>query len=410
MRNQQLSDYFDGFVIKRLSAVEADPLTSNQHEFNGVRALKDLLGTEKAVFAARFVYLSEEETEDLATNARLTWYDARIAHPARSEFRLYFESNPILERAVEGDLLFIGKTPRGQVLVVVAEANSPAEKQLLWLFRLDKTTQESFRFTEHTQFQHVGISFIERHFLENLGVATIAYQGALLDQILKTFGPTFPRTKDFSAFARSLVPDTNPITDPDETLMKWLDQEEIIFRTLERHIVSEKLTAGFNNDVDGFISYSLGVQNRRKSRAGHAFENHLQQIFVDNRVVFTRGGTTENNSKPDFIFPGMDSYNDDSFPSKMLTMLAAKTSCKDRWRQILTEAKRVDQKHLVTLEPGISESQTDEMKASHVQLISPQSIHGSFSIQQQEWLINVKDFLFTLQDKQSGPSFVSMPI
>lgn len=408
MSNQQLSEYFDGFVIKRLSAVEADPRSSNQHEFNGVRALKNLLGTEKATFDARFIYLSEEESEDLASHAGLTWYDARNAHPTRSEFRLYFESNPILEQAEEGDLLFIGKTPRGQVLVVVAEANSLAEKQLLWLFRLGQPTQESFRFTEHSKFQHVGISFVERQFLENLGIVTIAYQGALLDQILKTFGPTFPRTKDFSAFARSLAPDINPITDPDGTLLKWLDQEEIIFRTLERHIVSEKLSAGFNNDVDGFISYSLGVQNRRKSRAGHAFENHLQQLFVENRVVFTRGGTTENNSKPDFIFPGMDSYKDDLFPLEMLTMLAAKTSCKDRWRQILTEAKKVKQKHLITLEPGISESQTDEMKASKVQLISPQSIHESFSINQQEWLINVKDFLFILQHKQSGLSLTSI--
>lgn len=402
MSNQQLSDYFDGFVIKRLSAVEADPLTSNQHEFNGVRALKDLLGSEKAVFDARFVYLSEEESEDLATYARLTWYDARNAHPTRSEFRLYFETNPILEEAVEGDLLFIGKTPGGQVFVVVAEANSSAEKQLLWLFRLGQSTQEAFRFTEHSQFQHVGISFVERHFLEHLGIATIAYQGALLDQILKTFGPAFPRTKDFSAFARGLVPDTNPIADPDETLLQWLDQEEIIFRTLERHIVSEKLSEGFNNDVDDFIGYSLSVQNRRKSRAGHAFENHLQQIFVENHIHFTRGGTTENNSKPDFIFPGMDSYKDDLFSTELLTMLAAKTSCKDRWRQILTEAKRVDQKHLVTLEPGISESQTDEMKANCVQLISPRSLHDSFSSQQQTWLIDVKSFLFALHSKQSN--------
>ena len=65
MSNQQLSDYFDGFVIKRLSAVEVDPLASNQHEFNGVKALKNLLGAEKVDFDARFVYLSEEEGEPI---------------------------------------------------------------------------------------------------------------------------------------------------------------------------------------------------------------------------------------------------------------------------------------------------------------------------------------------------------
>jgi hypothetical protein len=273
---------------------------------------------------------------------------------------------------------------------------------LLWLFRQDQSTQNTFRFTERSHFQHVGISFVERQLLEQLGIATVTYQGELLDLILKTFGPSFPRTKEFSAFARRLVSDVDPVADPDKTLMRWLDQEEIVFRTLERHLVSEKLVEGFSDDVDDFIGYSLGVQNRRKSRAGHAFENHLQQIFVENQILFTRGSTTENKSKPDFIFPGIDNYKDDLFSPEMLTMLAAKTSCKDRWRQILTEAKRVDQKHLVTLEPGISESQTDEMKANRVQLVSPQSLHDSFSIQQQKWLINVRGFVFALHRKQSN--------
>ena len=42
-------------------------------------------------------------------------------------------------------------------------------------------------------------------------------------------------------------------------------------------------------------------------------------------------------------------------------MLAVKSTCKDRWRQILAEADRLPVKHLLTLEPGISVAQTDEM-------------------------------------------------
>lgn len=45
------------------------------------------------------------------------------------------------------------------------------------------------------------------------------------------------------------------------------------------------------------------------------------------------------------------------------TMLGVKSTCKDRWRQVLSEAKRIDNKHLATLEPGISENQTAEMQA-----------------------------------------------
>lgn len=408
MSAQRLSDYFDGFVIKRLSAVETDPSVSNQHEFNGVRELKKLLGTEKVEFPARFVFLSEEESENLSAEAQLTWYDARIADPTRSEFRLYFESNSVLEEASAGDLLFIGKTPNEQLFVVIAEANSTAESQLLWLFRLNHSLQYGFSFTDHSQFQRVGIGFVERQLLEQLGIATVTYQGELLDLILKTFGSSFPTTKVFSEFARTLVVDADPLGDPDGTLLRWLDQEEIIFRMLERHIVSEKLTEGFHDDVDNFISYSLGVQNRRKSRAGHAFENHLQHIFVENRTLFSRGSTTENNSRPDFIFPGISAYEDSYFPSENLTMLAAKTTCKDRWRQILTEAERVGLKHLTTLEPSITENQTDEMKANSVQLVVPESLHGSYSSIQRPWLFTLKHFVKQMIAKQSNMGLLQL--
>ena len=45
-----------------------------------------------------------------------------------------------------------------------------------------------------------------------------------------------------------------------------------------------------------------------------------------------------------------------------------KSTCKDRWRQVLTEADRIEKKYLFTLEAAISNNQTDEMQAKNVQL------------------------------------------
>jgi hypothetical protein len=65
----------------------------------------------------------------------------------------------------------------------------------------------------------------------------------------------------------------SPIEEPDKTLIAWLEREEMLFKTLEKHIVSKKkkLEQGFENriDVDDFISF----------RAGFAFENHLESIL-----------------------------------------------------------------------------------------------------------------------------------
>ncbi len=74
-------------------------------------------------------------------------------------------------------------------------------------------------------------------------------------------------------------------------------------------------------------------------------------------------------------------------------MLAAKSVCKERWRQILPEADRIGAKHLVTLEPGISAAQTDQMMAHAVQLIVPQSLQPSYTSDQSEWLWSLDRFV-----------------
>jgi hypothetical protein len=61
MRPGYLSQYFDGVALKRLSVVEADVIHSNQHEFNSVEELRDILGEPdgKVRFGAKFLYLTD---------------------------------------------------------------------------------------------------------------------------------------------------------------------------------------------------------------------------------------------------------------------------------------------------------------------------------------------------------------
>ena len=104
----QLSEYFVGAAGKTLSTVETSRQASNQHEFNGVKALTDLLGEPigRAVIPARFIYL-DDELPTTESEGTLTWYDAR--RPARQErgvmrweYRLYYADNPVLQTARGG--------------------------------------------------------------------------------------------------------------------------------------------------------------------------------------------------------------------------------------------------------------------------------------------------------------------
>lgn len=397
MRKGFLSAYFDGVVVKRLSAVEADPVLSNQHEFNGVLAMKRILGTERQNYRARFLYLGEEEDDALTVECFLTWYDAREAHPTRSEYRLYFPPTSVTERAAAGDLMVIGKRPDGTLHVIIAQAASTAENQLRWLFGLPQQLETRFEVREFEQDGDIEIGFAARFILNELGVETEEADSDRLDSLIERFKGVFPSTAIFSAFARETLPDVDPLDDPDAALLAWMEREEKLFRRMENQMVSRRLDEGFRvedkADVDAFILYSLSVQNRRKSRAGYALENHLDEIFGVWNLQYDRQAVTENNARPDFLFPGTDEYHDEGFPSDKLFMLGVKTTCKDRWRQVLSEAKRIRQKHLFTLEPGISSSQTSEMQQNSLQLVLPTELHSTYSLHQQEWLMSLREFI-----------------
>ena len=101
----------------------------------------------------------------------------------------------------------------------------------------------------------------------------------------------------------------------------------------------------------------------RKSRAGKSFEHHLAALFSGNELLFEEQVVTEGNKKPDFIFPSANAYHDRAFSDERLVFLAAKTTCKDRWRQILNEADRFKgkTKYLCTLQQGMTVKQVNEM-------------------------------------------------
>src|SRR6476469_6032913 len=97
MKQGYLSEFFTGVAIKKLSAVEANPARSNQHEFNGVTEVIQIFvrASGKHTYDAKFVYLSDGDDEPVLDSGFVTWYDARENHPKRTEHRLYFPSTMV---------------------------------------------------------------------------------------------------------------------------------------------------------------------------------------------------------------------------------------------------------------------------------------------------------------------------
>lgn len=405
MKRGQLSDYFEGVGVKRLSAVDAEPKTSNQHEVGTTKMMRDdFLGeTHQQKFPAIYIWLGGDQ-EGFTEESWATHYDARINKPRAAEWRLYYPSNPVTEAMKVGDTLFLAKDQGGVLWFIVAPEGSTSEQQLFWLFGL-RPEGKSFVSREFSDAEPE-LDFAARFILDEIGVEFEEPEADKLDSIIEKFGMTFPKTAEFSDLARLTLPEVHAEDDPDAALIAWLDHEEALFRRLERKVVSSRIEAGFVNDngtdVDGFISFSLSVQNRRKSRMGHSLENHLAAVLSAHDIRHVRGAMTEHRHKPDFLFPDLETYQ--AAPAEgdaRLTMLGAKSTCKDRWRQVLAEAEKISRKHLLTLEPGISEPQTDQMDASSLQLVVPAPVHSSYTDAQRGWLWSVGDFIGEVRARQS---------
>ena len=183
---------------------------------------------------------------------------------------------------------------------------------------------------------------------------------------------------------------------PDQRLMKRRECEFELFRSVEQAVELPHIYAGFAT-VDDFVSRAQTILQRRKKRAGQSLELHTREIFVEERLVenvhFSWQPVSEGSKKPDFLFPSQAAYQDASFPASGLRMLAVKTTCKDRWRQILNEADRIPNKHLLTLQEGVSVSQFEEMTGAGVQLVVPAQRVESFPAAVQPHLQTLESFI-----------------
>ena len=223
-----------------------------------------------------------------------------------------------------------------------------------------------------------GISPTETNSLIDIQRVSAETQEKLsIQEFINNLDVDFPASDVMSAAARAIEEKTYDHIEyirlnPDEKIISWTNMEYTLFRALEYARYGEIITKGFQS-VDEFVRVANAVLNRRKSRAGKSLEHHLSAIFDGNGIEYSSQAVTEGNKKPDFLFPSQEAYHDHGFSVDYIVSLAAKTTCKDRWRQVLNEADRLRDKpkYLCTLQQGISGAQMDEMQAENVILVVP---------------------------------------
>ena len=218
-------------------------------------------------------------------------------------------------------------------------------------------------------------------------------------EFINSLDVDFPSSWEMSSTARTIQNRIyNKIeliqTNPDQKIIEWTKTEYALFRAIEQSRYGQKIAQGFTS-VSTFISMANVVLNRRKNRAGKSLEHHLAAVFDGNQILYDKQVVTEANKKPDFIFPSGADYHNPAFPTEKLILLAAKTTCKDRWRQVLNEADRLrgKLKYLCTLQQGISPSQMDQMKRENIILVVPRPYITLYPKDRQERIWSISKFI-----------------
>jgi hypothetical protein len=174
-------------------------------------------------------------------------------------------------------------------------------------------------------------------------------------------------------------------------LVRSMEAEYKLYRRAERQICQSEIVRVFK-DVDDFIKTASSIMNRRKSRAGRSLENHFDYLLT--RVGIPHAiRPHEVDGKPDIIIPSVAAYRDNHYPTGKLFMVGVKTTCKDRWRQVLNEAKRVKDKHILTTQQGISRRQLNDMEEDGIKLIVPAGIHKQYPPKSNMRLLQVDEFV-----------------
>jgi len=290
------------------------------------------------------------------TDSVVTWYGK-----AKSEYRLtrFGREFPFLNADAVGNLLVLipGDLSHFRAYVFDLEEDIDELQAALGVEVIDTWGVYEFG-RDHIEDEN---ECIDRHFREF---------AAAVDE--------FPPGDRFAAITRDAL--TQCISDfvvspTDEQLMRAVEAEYALFRLVERHVCSPQIQRLFKS-VDDFLKTAASIMNRRKSRAGRSFENHVEFILRDTGIPFEVRPDID--GRPDLIIPSADAYRDLSYPTERLLVAGLKTTCKDRWRQILNEGTRVPIKHLITMQRGMSSNQLAEMERANVSLIVPASLHSQY--------------------------------
>jgi len=320
---------------------------------------------------------------ELTTDSVVKWYGAKT----RFEYRLtrFGRGFPYLAANNVGDMLVLVRTGQDTFNAYVFNSEEAIEyiQAALGAEIIDNTWGiYPAKFAAKAETVN---NCIDRHFKAFVArveafPSSTEFSGTTLKAVLNCI-------RDFKSFTR------------DKQLKLLLDREYDLFRMAESILCREDVFRQYKT-IDKFLTVANSILNRRKSRAGKSLEHHIEYLLETAGIPFD--SQVKVDGKPDILIPGKQAYLDKAWPDNKLFAVCLKTTCKDRWRQILNEAKRVRNKHLLTIQQGISAGQLKEMRDAKVTLVVPEHLHKLYPAVPDMTILSLEKFITRVKTQFPG--------
>ena len=395
---------------KALSSVEIDPGRSNQHELAAGRLRPMLLqhGLVRAEDELRkldvMLHRLEDDAEPLSVADVLTVYDSRRHRPDRHpEWRLYYGSTTpgeeVLQGMEEGDLLAFLIDRDHDLHIVLASKGSQWARVIRRAFALDTTLQ--MELASDAELEASQDRSPMTLIADQLGIRpdTETDREWLLAQFEGEWPEELPSTLDMARLAHLRSPVEPEAADADELLTDWLETETRLFYVIEEIVGTERLDRC--ETFDERVTVVMSVLQSRRARRGYSFEHHLEGVFQMRGVPFEKQVETEPGSVSDFIIPDLAGYRLEHDPLPRAVHLGAKSTARERWKQVLSEAQRLDEKHLATLDAQLSGASLDAMSAAGVRVVMPETVGDLYG---RDEILTVEDFIDKARTVSNRPS------
>jgi EcoRII C terminal/Restriction endonuclease EcoRII, N-terminal len=207
----------------------------------------------------------------------------------------------------------------------------------------------------------------------------------------------FPSGDSMSLLARDALANCRTgygALSPDERLALAVEAEFKLFKVIEERLTRGVINGPFES-IDRFLEVANTLLQRRKSRAGRSLENHVGALLRDAGIPHVVRADIR--GRPDIVVPSVEAYRDEGFPEDRLFVIAVKTTCRDRWRQVLEEGPRVNRRYLVTTQRGMSIEQMNLMHAAGIVLVVPKRLMSEYPAQRDLMILSIEAFLGLLR-------------